>query len=79
MRVIILVTVDQEVLMGKFSFTEELNRFDFEDCLEDGVELYSKVVWSVNLRRKIKVALFNLMDSICKQNHNFSRLGNGAR
>jgi len=42
---------------GKVRITEGLSRFDFEGRLEDGVEVYSKVVWSVNLKRKIKVVI----------------------
>ncbi|MEJ2741351.1 MAG: hypothetical protein P8176_02385 [Gammaproteobacteria bacterium] len=45
---------------GKVRITEGLSRFDFEGRLgrlEDGVEVYSKVVWSANLKQKIKVVI----------------------
>lgn len=42
---------------GKIKLTEGFDRFDFAGKLEDGVEVFSKVVWSVHLKRKIKVAV----------------------
>ena len=42
---------------GKIKLTEGFNRFDFEGWLDDDVEMFSKVVWSVHLKRKIKVVV----------------------
>ncbi len=42
---------------GKIDFEEDLNRFDCIGFLDDGVEVYSKVVYSKALKRKIKVVM----------------------
>jgi hypothetical protein len=42
---------------GKIKLTEGFDRFNFAGRLEDDVEVYSKVVWSVHLKRKIKVVV----------------------
>jgi len=47
---------------GKVDF-HDLNRFTFVDTLQPGVDLYTKVVWSVALKRSIRLAyLLNQQD-----------------
>ena len=42
---------------GKVDVGTEMDRFNFEAELEDGVKAWSKVVWSVNLKTQIKLVV----------------------
>ncbi|WP_219340310.1 transposase, partial [Spartinivicinus marinus] len=42
---------------GKVYFKQELHRFDQEGCLQDGVEVYTKKVYSKKFKRAIKVVM----------------------
>ena len=42
---------------GKIKLTEGFDRFDYAGELKDNTKVYSKVVWSVNLKRKIKLVV----------------------
>lgn len=42
---------------GKVRLTEGFSRFNHDGTLSGGVEVYSAVVWSVSLKRKIKVVV----------------------
>jgi hypothetical protein len=42
---------------GKLRLTEGFDRLDYEGTLEDGTEIYSKIVWSVNLKRQINLVV----------------------
>ncbi len=52
---------------GKIKLTDGFDRFDFEGKLKDGVEVFSRVVWSVHLKRKIKIVVLRW--------HNKDKLG----
>ena len=42
---------------GKVDVVTEMGRFDFEAQLEDGVKVWSKIVWSVNFKSRIKLVV----------------------
>lgn len=42
---------------GKVKLTEGFSRFDYDGTLEDGTRIYSKSVWSVGLKRRIKLVV----------------------
>lgn len=42
---------------GKVRLTEGFSRFNHDGTLSDGIEVYSAVVWSVSLKRKIKIVV----------------------
>ena len=42
---------------GKIDVGTEIDRFNFEAELEDGVKVWSKIVWSVNFKARIKLVV----------------------
>lgn len=48
---------------GKVDFSEGVpERFDYEGQMDDGAHIYNGIVWSVNLKREIKVVLLHKIE-----------------